>query len=198
MTFDMGATNCQGLISDATDVVVNNTIAQYSSPIQAIAPLMLVAWESSDLQSFSPPSAPLLQVAATTTSNSFTGPGSDATQSASLAQGTSQSANTSSAQGLAEDAKIGIGVGTACGAILTCIMVGVLTYRFRVRHLRDIASEAQQTGASTSAGILPKAELGGESHVHEIGGQEIFAEADNMGVRYELEGDWHGHEARNM
>jgi hypothetical protein len=47
-----------------------------------------------------------------------------------------------------------------------------------------------RTAADQSvAGIVAKAELGGNSHVHEIGGKQVLAEADNMHVRHELDGN---------
>lgn len=73
MTFNWGATNCQSLITDATNVVVNNKTTQLSDHILGFAPLVLVAWESSDLPYLTPESAPLLQIlAATSTSVSPT------------------------------------------------------------------------------------------------------------------------------
>jgi hypothetical protein len=45
MTFNpnAGAINCQGLITDAKDVLVGNSTTSYTSPFNAVAQLVVVA-----------------------------------------------------------------------------------------------------------------------------------------------------------
>lgn len=189
MTFDLGAKNCQGLITDATEVVVNNKTTPNTNTILGMAPLMLVAWESKDLRSFMPLSAPLLQLlAATSTSVNNT--------SANISTATaSQSTGTSPGTGLAQDAKIGIGFGSACGVLLICASIGLLSYRRRLRRSREKVNNARPAEKAEGA-VVPKAELAGDSHVREIDGRETFAETDDTNARHELEGNWHGYEVR--
>jgi hypothetical protein len=182
MTFNpnAGTINCQGIITGATNVVTGNSTMSYATPFIALAQSVVVAWESSDLSSFSPVSAPLLQSATSTSS------GGDGTTLSNLT-----SANTSLVtppNGLAQNTKIGLGVGIACGVILVCAAVGLLVYRRRLRHLRSTPGMVRTTEDQLVAGVVTKAELGGDSYVHEIGGKQVVAEADNMHARHELEG----------
>ena len=191
MTFNLDATNCQGLVTGATNVVVDNTTARHSSFL-GIAPLMLIAWESSDLASLTPPSAPLLQIAAKATS-----PGStSANESTTYVTGVNTDAAALPAGGLAKEAKIGIGVGTACGVLLVCTFVGILIYRRRLRRSREKTGDVRQAGETGGVGIVAKAELGGESHVVEIDSREGVAETDGTSARHKLEGNRHGYEVR--
>lgn len=98
--------------------------------------------------------------------------------------------------GLAQEAKIGIGVGTACGVVLLCTSIGILVYRRRMRRSRERTSNGQLAEETNGAGIVAKAELTGDSHVREIDSQEVYAETDDANARHELEGDWHGYEVR--
>jgi hypothetical protein len=191
MTLNLGATNCQGPITDATDVVVGNTTTSYTSSFLGIAPLMLIAWESSDMAVFTPPSAPLLQVVAATATSVNSTSASDSTTSA-----TSVNTDTLPVSELAQEAKIGIGVGTACGVLLVCTSIGMLIYRRRVRRSREKSKIGQAAGETDGAGIVAKAELAGDSHVREIDIREVYAETDDANARHELEGDWHGYEVR--
>jgi hypothetical protein len=181
MTFNpnAGAINCQGLVTDATDVLAASSTMSYTHPFNAIAQFVVVAWESSDLSSFSPLSAPLHQQVATSTS--------------SEGDGTSLStANTNlvaPSNGLPQNTKIGLGVGIPCGVILVCAAVGLLVYRRRLRHLRSTPGTIRTTEDPTAAGVVTKAELGGDSYVHEIGGKQVLAEADDVYARHELEGN---------
>lgn len=194
MTFNLDASNCQGSITDAASVVVNNKTTQYTDPILGIAPLMLIAWKSDDLPSFTPSSAPLLQIAAATSATTSTS--IDLTSvNTSTTYTTSQDTDSSTTKGLAQDARIGIGVGTACG-VLVCTSLGILLYRRRLRQSREnISSTLQPAGEAEGVGIAPKAELGGDN-VLEIDSRQVIAETDGTDVRHELEGDWHGHEAQ--
>lgn len=190
MTFNLGATDCQGSVTDATEVIVDNRTTQNTNTILGIAPLMMVAWESSDLPVFTPPSAQVLQVLAAT-STSVTTTSANTTTSIPT-----QNTETLATSGLAQEAKIVIGVGTACGIFLVCISIGLLIYRRRLRRSREKIGNDQPVEKADGVGILPKAELAGDSHVREIDSREISAETDGTSVRHELEGDWHGHEVR--
>jgi hypothetical protein len=79
--------------------------------------------------------------------------------------------------------KIGHGVGIACGVMLVCAAVGLLVYRRRLRHLRSTPGTIRTTENQSVAGVVIKAELGGDSYVHKIGGKQVVAEADNMHAR---------------
>jgi hypothetical protein len=146
MTFNpnAGAINCQGLVTDATDVLAASSTMSYTHPFNAIAQFVVVAWESSDLSSFSPLSAPLHQQVATSTS--------------SEGDGTSLStANTNlvaPSNGLPQNTKIGLGVGIPCGVILVCAAVGLLVYRRRLRHLRSTPGTIRTTEDPTAAGVI--------------------------------------------
>lgn len=191
MTFNPDATNCQGPVTDATEVVFNNVTTSYTNSILGIAPLMLVAWESSDLATLTPPSAPLLQVAAATTS-----PNSTSANDSPTSVNTDALPVNGPVTGLAQEAKIGIGVETACGVVLLCTSIGVLVNRRRMRRSREKTSNDQLAGETNGAGIVAKAELAGESHVREIDSREVYAETDDANARHELEGGWHGYEVR--
>jgi len=204
MTLNLGATNCQGPITDATDVVVGNTTTSYASSFLGIAPLMLIAWESSDMAVFTPPSAPLLQVVAATATSVNSTSASDSTTSIGNANDIAASAtdvrslrtDTLPVSGLGQEAKIGIGVGAACGVLLVCTSIGMLLYRRRVRQSREKTSNGQPARETDGVGIVAKAELAGDSHVREIDSREVYAETDDANARHELEGNWHGYEVR--
>jgi hypothetical protein len=177
-----GAINCQGTVTGAKDLVAGSRTINYTSPINAIAQFVAVAWESSDLTSFTPLSAPLQQQVATSTSSS----GTDTALSTPTKADNSLVAPSN---GLSQNTKIGLGVGVACGVILVCAAVGLLVYRRRLRHLRSTPGTIRTTEDPTAAGVVTKAELGGDSYVHEIGGKQVLAEADDVHARHELEGN---------
>jgi hypothetical protein len=183
MTFNpnAGTINCQGIATDATNVVAGNSTISYTTPFIAVAQSVVVAWESSDLASFTPVSAPLLQVATSTSSS-----GADTTLSTPTTADTSLVAPSN---GLPQNTKIGLGVSIACGVILVCAAVGLLVYRRRLRHLRSTPGNIRTTEDPNAAGVVTKAELGGDSYVHEIGGKQVLAEADDVHARHELEGN---------
>jgi hypothetical protein len=201
MTFNLDATNCQGPITDAKEVVVSNMTTRYTNSILGIALLMLIAWRSNDLASLTPPSAPLVQVIdamATSVNSTSVDDSTTPVESANgiAASATSGSTDTPPVSGLAQEAKIGVGVGTACGVLLVCTSIGMLIYRRRVRRSREKTSNGQAAGETDGVGIVAKAELAGDSHVREIDSREVYAETDDANARHELEGDWHGYEVR--
>jgi hypothetical protein len=107
MTFNpnAGAINCQGLVTDATDVLAASSTMSYTHPFNAIAQFAVVAWESSDLSSFSPLSAPLHQQVATSTSSEGDG----------TSLSTANTNHVAPSNGLPQNTKIGLGVGIPCG-----------------------------------------------------------------------------------
>lgn len=190
MTFNLDATNRKGPITDATKLIVEGRTTRNTDTILGMAPLMLVAWQSGNLPYFTPPSVPLLQVLAAT---SMSASPTSANASTAIA---SQNTVNPSANGLAQEAKIGIGVGTGCGVLLVCASIGLLVYRRRLRRSHEKVDETQPAGKAEGGGVVPKAELAGDSHVREIDGRQTVAETDGANVRHELEGDWHGYEVR--
>lgn len=179
-------------MTDATAVVIGNATKQFTGSFTAVARLVLVAWEASDLLSFSPLSAPLLQAVASTTSE-----GSGATDATDPVMAGSEPSDTSqSPGGLALGGKIGVGVGVGGGILLLCILAGFAIYRHRLRRMRETESTTRPAAGSSTMEVHAKAELGGDSHVVEIDGRDLLSEADGNVGRHELEGDWHGYEAR--
>jgi hypothetical protein len=177
MTFspNAGTINCQGTVNSANHVIAGSGTTTYTGPFNAVAQFVVVAWESSDLSSFTPLSASLQQQVLTSTSSEVVG----TTVIAISAPGSNR---------LAQNMKIGHGVGIACGVMLVCAAVGLLVYRRRLRHLRSTPGTVRTTENQSVAGVVIKAELGGDSYVHKIGGKQVVAEADNMHARHELEG----------
>jgi hypothetical protein len=84
--------------------------------------------------------------------------------------------------------KIGLGFGIPCG-LLICAAAALFFYRRGLRRARLNLGIVRTAADQSVAGIVAKAELGGNSHVHEIGGKQVLAEADNMHVRHELDGN---------
>ncbi|KAM0715623.1 hypothetical protein Q7P37_009121 [Cladosporium fusiforme] len=198
MTFNVDAENCQTLITESTDVVVGNTTTQYAGPFSAIEQLVLVAWKDSDFSSFSPISAPLLQISAMTASKTSTplNPSARPTGYPVPTQSDNSTTSTTSTNELTVSAKIGMGVGISCGVLLLCALVGLLVYRRHLRRMHEGADTGTPTAKPHVVGVDAKAELSGHSHVHEIDSRQVFTEVDGLNARHELEGDWHGVEAR--
>jgi hypothetical protein len=59
-----------------------------------------------------------------------------------------------------------------------------------------MAQPSQAVTEQQGSEMEHRAELTSDSQIQEIGGRKVLAEADPASVRYELEGAWHGHEAR--
>ncbi|KAK5758574.1 hypothetical protein LTS12_011273 [Elasticomyces elasticus] len=183
MSFVQTASSCAQILpletAIGTPVVIANLTSQYTKQFTAFAPTILVAWASRDLASFTPASAPLLQIIITTSTRVA---GSDTT-------------------GLTVGAKAGIGIGAALG-LIACVALGVwlLTRRRRSRAAAQSASKddsndkAELPGQSAEKKQPVATELGPNGEIFETSGYGLPAELEPH-TRYELEGDFHGYEA---
>lgn len=180
MTFDAVAQTCEGLIPASTSVIQDNRTVQQDESFTAFGQAVVVAWQGSDLASFSPAAAPLLGY-----SNISNRTDSD----------------RSSSDGLTNDAKIGVGVGVTVGVLLFGSLLGFVLYRrFRWRKTAAASVEEKLIAELPTSSNDLKAELGSDGHVQELDGAKVLAEADDRNIRHELEGSWHGYEvsgARN-
>lgn len=159
-------------------MVVDDQIMRISSSFTAFAPAITVTWVASDLESFTPASAPLLQLreaAFTVSSSGNRSTGSSQPNSSELTTGS----------------KVGIGIGVPIGVVLVIAISGCLMYR------RSQRSAKQHVSADPSIFLAEsKPELGCESQVHEIDSRRLAAEADESNARHELEGNQSGYNGR--
>lgn len=184
MTFNPTAITCEGLMPSSMNVIRDNRTEQHNDSFTAYGQAVLVAWESSDLDSFTPASAPLIRAV---TSNLTSITSSTAT---SAAPSDTTSLDETPPNGLTAGARAGIGVGVACGIGLACVVLGFVLYKRRRRTREDAVTELPATQAPSER----KAELGSDGHIEEIDGLGIIPEADHANARYELEGNWQGYE----
>ncbi|KAK4580252.1 hypothetical protein LTR86_000455 [Recurvomyces mirabilis] len=189
----------------ATAIVASNTTTTMTEPFTAYAPAIAVAWASSDLTLFSPASLPLLTTASLTseatsaaaTSSDISAGSVIASSTATTATGASQT-STTPGPGLSVGAKAGIGVGATVGGLL-CLAVAAwfLLWRrrsFSTKGLPEAEGKAELPGDGIEKKALHISELGPNGEIYESAAKERPPEmGDN--VRYELEADWHGHEA---
>jgi hypothetical protein len=187
MTFNAlaAAPTCQGLISGAAHNLIADSNAKNDVTFAALGEQIPIAWAASDLPQFTPASAALLQIALAT-STLF-----GSTSSSASTTGLS----TASTTGLSTGTKIGIGIGTACAVLLLLATIGYVLYK-RIWKARKMAQPSQAVTEQQGSEMEHRAELTSDSQIQEIGGRKVLAEADPASVRYELEGAWHGHEAR--
>jgi len=102
--------------------------------------------------------------------------------------------------GLTSAAAAGIGVGASVGGLTLIALAAWLVFRrYRARKARSTlvpaGEKAELEGDSAKRPKATGVELGIDGKILEVSGHDKPAEADNAAVRYELEGDWHGHEA---
>lgn len=174
MTFNAVAQTCEGLMPASTSVIQDNRTVQQDESFTAFGQAVVIAWQSSDLESFSPASAPVLGYS----SNS-----------------NSTDSEQSSSNGLPTDAKIGVGVGVTVGILLVGSLLGSVLYRrFRRGKGSAVSVDEKLIAVLPTSLAEQKAELGSDGHIQEIGGRKVLAEADGTDVRHELEGDWQGYE----
>jgi hypothetical protein len=187
MTFNAlaAAPTCQGLISGAAHNLIADSDAKNDVTFAALGEQIPIAWAASDLPQFTPASAALLQIALAT-STLFGSTSSSATTTG---------LSTASTTGLSTGTKIGIGIGTACAVLLLLATIGYVLYK-RIWKARKMAQPSQAVTEQQGSEMEHRAELTSDSQIQEIGGRKVLAEADPASVRYELEGAWHGHEAR--
>ncbi|KAK3669360.1 hypothetical protein LTR78_010743 [Recurvomyces mirabilis] len=190
----------------ATAIVASNTTTTITELFTAYAPAIAVAWASSDLTLFNSASLPLLTTASITsaaTSATATGSGISAgsviaSSTVTTATGASQT-STTPYPGLSVGAKAGIGVGATVGGLL-CLAVAVwfLLFRRRSSPSKKYVPEAEGKAELPGDGIEKKAphvsDLSPNGEIHESAAKERPSEMGEN-VHYELEGDWHGHEA---
>lgn len=149
-----------------------------SSSSTAFAPAITVAWVAGDLESFTPASAPLLQLR-------------EATFIVSAPSDRSTGSSQPNSIVLTTESKVGIGIGVAIGVVLVFAISGFVMYR------RSQRSAKQHVSAEPSIFLAEsKPELGCESQVHEIDSRKLAAEADESNVRHELEGNQSGYNGR--
>lgn len=178
---------CVKLVTPPTPVVVGSSTITATEPFLALEPVVPIAWASSDLDLFTPASAPLLQAEdrAISSANTTTpSPGSERKSHA-----------TTSSSGLSTGVKVGIATGSICGLLVIVLLVLLLS-RMRNHHL-------QKKERATKNGALE----GNLNHIEsdtlaifEASSESKPAEADSSNARVELDGYWHGYEveARTM
>lgn len=165
-------------------VVERNRTVQATESFTAFAQAVVVAWQSSDLSSYTPASAPILNLTSLYL---------DPTSSTSAALHHEQSQTS----GLTTGAKAGIGAGVAGGVLLGCTLLGWALYQRSRRAKNEALTRLSLTETSVATNER-KAELGSDGQIQEIGGRSVTAEADYTNTRYELEGNWHGHETSGL
>ena len=166
-------------------------IAQYT-PI-------IVTWASSDLDRFTPASAPVLH--ATPASKLLISASIINTRAGSLGNvGATSTAQTSNSSSLSTGAQAGIGVGVTIVCI--CAMSAIIWTIFRRRKSRKGTEDAQMSlkpelhGESKSAANGgERSELDDDAKISEIIGTSRTAEVDDS-QRHELPGDFGAHEVR--
>lgn len=115
-----------------------------------------LAWESTDLSKFDPPSAPLLAyrsavaTGASIASSPSQSPGATATEQGAAATGSSAASKTSApASGLSTGAKAGIGVGVAVGVLA---LIGILVWAILRRRKRKQSQAWPSPNATAHSG----------------------------------------------
>ena len=158
---------------NASDIVTANKIVLNDGPV-------IVAWQSSDLDFFTPRSAPILNPAYLTALT--------ANPSTSTSTHEPTATNQKGSNGLSTGAKAGIGLGSALGC-LAVIATMILTFVYRRRRRLGPRIRAEMEGISGRGGRqnLDSTPVF-EAHPH-----AKPVEADST-ARAELEGDFHGNE----
>lgn len=135
-----------------------------------------VTWAASDLNVFTPPSAPILAA-----STSQTSPRNQPTPTRSPKPHETASDHAS---GLSTGEETGIGVGAGIGIILLAVAA------FWVLRRRK---RAQRVSAPPQVAQITRHELS-EKPIYEVQSEPKTAELDPYASRAELEGDWRGYE----
>ena len=151
-----------------------------------------VGWQSSDLDLFTPASAPLFQnayllTAATTDTTTIIS--TPTFIPASAGKTGRVVAPTNKSDFLSKGDKAGIGVGVALACLF--VAVGILVVMHRNRRRSSLRRRAEKD--TSAPGIRDRANLDG-TQIYEASPHSRPAEADSTS-RAELEGGWHGHEA---
>jgi hypothetical protein len=169
---------CAKLVTTATPVVIGSSTVTATPPFMAIDNPVMVAWVSSDLDLFTPASAPLLEDRATSSRNATT-----------FSPGSQRKSNTTTSSGLSSGAKAGIAAGNICGLLVIVLLVLLLAC-VRKHHQQRKESE---TNHEALEGHLNQIE-GDTVAIFEASAEPKPAEADFSNARVELDGDWYGYE----
>ena len=163
---------CGRLVTTATPAVVGSSTITASPPFMALDYAIEIAWESKDLDLFTPASAPLLQDRATSLANKTT--------SSHVSEQMSSAATSSPA--LSSGVIAAIATSSICGLLLILLLTFLLA-RVRKHHLRR--KEPAANDEALDDFLNPICEASHETKP---------AEADSSNARVELDGDWHGYE----
>ncbi|KAK5732502.1 hypothetical protein LTR17_010441 [Elasticomyces elasticus] len=180
MTYLQLASSCQAVLggSTSTAMIISNRTTQITDRFTAFAPTIAVAWASSDLDIFTPASAPLTAWAgrAITTSPPGTEPSLVSPLTSTTSSADSIIPATDSHTSLLPGAKIGIGVGIAV-ACLAFLAVGAwLVFRRRMSKSLQGAevygeSKAELPGRENEKRLPMPGELAVNGEVFEVNGQ---------------------------
>ena len=163
--------------------VLTGQFVLYQAPIT-------VAWQASDLPTFTPSAAPLIAYNGAVPTPSSTSKTSPQTHRGTSSNTGSPPPTSSDNRSLSMGAKAGIGVGVGIGALLIlALLIWVLFVR-RKRNKQWAEPQATETQAHSSG----KSELDA-SGMHEMEQRQKLAELNPNNTRSELEGGWHGLEA---
>ena len=202
MSYESLYNACQTVFSTPTVVALNDyTNVSMSTPFTALDWPIVVAWETSDLSSFMPQSAPLRRTTyqrflttipgASSMSAARQQPMSPSRSTAPVTPGSSSRSYGQSSQ-MSTGAKAGIAIGASL-VLLVLVAIPVMLI-MRRRRIGPKHPSSTNSGASTdSSSNTGKAEM--EScHVCEVNGIPRPAEADDKHARVEMDSNWHGHE----
>lgn len=166
----MSNTICAKIVTTPTLVVVDSLTITRTKPFVAGEYPIEVAWQTSDLDSFTPASAPLLKAVEPTN----TSQNSESTSS-SLSTGT----------------KASIAVGSIFGLLLL-VALAILLARARKHHIKR--TEGRSMAAPLGDSVMPAKVESDSRAIFEANEDCNPAEADFSHMRVELEGDWPGRE----
>ncbi|TKA45173.1 hypothetical protein B0A54_04269 [Friedmanniomyces endolithicus] len=180
-------------------VLINNSTVQYSNAFTAFAPTIAVAWALTDLDRYTPASAPIFATDLTAaTVRSSTATTISASQSSPTTSSSTLSTPIQSSSSLSTGATAGIGVGAALGGLaLIALEVWLFLRRRKSRAAGgadDNHGKAELPGESAEKQHTKAGELSTRGEIFEFGGDARPAELE-PDVRYELEGGFQGHEA---
>ncbi len=180
-------------------VVINNSTVQYSNAFTAFAPTIAVAWAFTDLDRYTPASAPIFATDLTAaTIGSSTATTTSASQSNSATSSSTLSTPIQSGSSLSTGATAGIGVDAALGGLALIALGAWLFLRRRKSRAAggadDNHGKAELPGESAEKQRTKAGELSTRGEIFEFGGDARPAELE-PDVRYELEGGFQGNEA---
>ena len=197
MSYEQLYNACQTVFSKPTVVALNDyTNVSMSTPFTALDWPIVVAWETSDLSSFTPQSAPLRRTTyqrflttipgASSLSAAPQQPMSPSKPTAPVTPGSLPGTQGQSLQ-MSTGAKAGIAIGAFSALLLTVAILIMLVRRRRRTYLvksypADSAISADQPSNARKAEMESR-------HVCEVNGIPRPAEADDKHARAEMDGD---------